>query len=242
MAKGKVTSRKAAPKASQTLRSHSTGAKSKKAGGGARSQTKAPRKTASRSAARAASKAAPDKRTSKSSKSAPANALSRTQSKGARSSTGSSGTSRETVRCSEVMTPDPICCVPSDTVQRAAQLMKSADVGPIPVVNDQQAKRLIGIITDRDLAVKVVAEGRDATFTTVEEVMTTGVKACRASDDLQKALNVMGEHQVRRIPVVDENDRIVGIIAQADVATEVEEPRKTAEVVEEISQTRAAGR
>lgn len=240
MAKSKVTSRKAAPKASKTLRGRSTGAKSKKAGGSARSQTKTPQKTTSRSAAAAASKVAHDKRPSKSSKSAPASALSRTQSKGARRTTGSPG--RETIRCSEVMTKDPVCCVPNDTVQRAAQLMKSADVGPIPVVSDQQARRLIGIITDRDLAVKVVAEARDATSTTVEEVMTTGVKACRAGDDLQKALNVMGEHQVRRIPVVDENDHIVGIIAQADVATQVEEPKKTAEVVEEISKMRAAGR
>jgi CBS domain-containing protein len=145
------------------------------------------------------------------------------------------------MKCSEVMTKDPVCCLPSDTVVRAAQLMKTENVGAIPVVANQQSKRLIGIVTDRDLALKVVAEARDAKSTPVEGVMTAGVIACRANDDLQKALNAMEEYQVRRIPVVDDNAQIIGIIAQADVATRINEPKKTAEVVEEISKASATG-
>ena len=145
------------------------------------------------------------------------------------------------MKCSEIMTKDPVCCLPGDTVDKAAQLMKTEDVGPIPVVTDRQTKRLVGIVTDRDLALKVVAEALDAKTTTVEEVMTTGVVACRPDDDLQKALDAMEGHQVRRIPVVDDNDQIIGIIAQADVATRVNQPKKTAEVVGEISKSGAAG-
>ena len=143
--------------------------------------------------------------------------------------------------CSDVMTRDPACCLPGDTVDRAAQLMRSEDVGPVPVISDHQTKRLVGIVTDRDLALKVVAEARDARNTRVEDVMTRGVVACRAEDAVQEALDAMAEHQVRRIPVVDADHRIVGIIAQADIATRMEEPEKTAEVVEDISVSRAAG-
>src|SRR5205085_3263697 len=145
------------------------------------------------------------------------------------------------MKCSEIMTKDPACCLPTDTVDKAAQLMKTEDVGPIPVVTDHQTKRLVGIVTDRDLALKVVAEALDARSTTVEEVMTTGVVSCRADDDLETALAAMEGHQVRRIPVVDDNDQIVGIIAQADVATRINQPKKTAEVVEEISKASATG-
>ena len=138
-------------------------------------------------------------------------------------------------KCEDVMTKKPVCCVPADTVVKAARLMKESDVGPIPVVEDGQTKRLVGIVTDRDLALKVVAEGRDPNAVKVEEVMTREPVTCRAEDDLQKAVGLMAERQLRRIPVVDEAGRVVGIIAQADVATRTEAPEKTAGVVEEIS-------
>jgi CBS domain-containing protein len=144
--------------------------------------------------------------------------------------------------CREVMTKDPVCCVPTDTVDRAAQIMKAEDVGSVPVVEDQQTHKLIGIITDRDLALKVVAEERDPLGTRVEEVMTRNPVTCRPDDKLQRALQLMAENQVRRIPVVDEDGRIIGIIAQADMATRIGEPTKTAEVVREISEPSAAGR
>ncbi|HXT64394.1 MAG TPA: CBS domain-containing protein [Pyrinomonadaceae bacterium] len=140
------------------------------------------------------------------------------------------------MKCSEVMTKDPACCLTTDTAFDAAQLMKSEDVGPIPIVSDKQTRKLEGIVTDRDLALKVVAEGLDPKNTKIEEVMTTGVNTCRSDDDLNDAVHLMEANHVRRIPIVDENDRLVGIIAQADIATRVEKPNKTAEVVEAISQ------
>jgi CBS domain-containing protein len=134
------------------------------------------------------------------------------------------------------MTKDPVCCLPNDSVAKAAELMKSEDIGSIPVIDNEQTRKLVGIVTDRDLALKIVAEGLDAKSTKVETVMTRKVVTCLADDDLQKALDAMAEHQLRRIPVVDDDNKILGIIAQADVATRVDEPEKTAEMVKEISQ------
>lgn len=139
-------------------------------------------------------------------------------------------------KCDEVMTRDPVCCLPTTSVEEAARLMKRSNIGPIPVIKDEQTRTLVGIVTDRDLALKVVAEGRDAKSTRVEAVMTRKVVTCRAEDNFQKALDAMSEHQLRRIPVVDGEGRILGIIAQADVATRVNQPDKTAEVVKGISQ------
>ncbi len=140
-------------------------------------------------------------------------------------------------KCSEVMTKNPVCCLPNDTVSKVAQLMKGKDFGSVPIVENEQTKKLVGIVTDRDLALKIVAEGRDPKSTQAEEVMTRQIVTCRAEDDLQKALDAMSEHKLRRIPVVDNNNGIVGIIAQADVATRVDQPEKTAAVVRGISQS-----
>jgi CBS domain-containing protein len=134
------------------------------------------------------------------------------------------------------MTKNPTCCLPNDTVTQAAELMKSENIGSIPVIENEQTKKLIGIVTDRDLTLKIVADGLDAKSTKVETVMTRKVVTCRAEDDLQQALDAMAEHQLRRIPVVDNDNKVVGIIAQADVATRVDQPEKTAEMVKEISQ------
>ena len=142
--------------------------------------------------------------------------------------------------CNEVMTKNPVCCLPNDMVAKVAQLMKSKDIGPVPIIENEQTKKLVGIVTDRDLALKIVAEGRDAKSTKAEEVMTRKVVTCRGEDDVQKALDAMSEHQLRRIPVVDNDNRVVGIIAQADVATRVDQPAKTAEVVKDISQSNAS--
>jgi len=142
-------------------------------------------------------------------------------------------------KCNEVMTKNPVCCLPNDLVSKAAKLMKSENIGSIPVIENEQTKKLVGIVTDRDLALKIVAEGLDAKSTKVEAVMTRKVVTCLGGDDLQKALDAMAEHQLRRIPVVDNDNKVVGIIAQADVATRVDQPEKTAEMVKEISQANA---
>jgi CBS domain-containing protein len=140
-------------------------------------------------------------------------------------------------KCDEVMTKTPVCCQPNDVVAKAAQLMKLENIGSIPVIENEQTQKLVGIVTDRDLALQIVAEGLDAKSTKVEAVMTRKVVTCRAEDDMQKALDAMSEHQLRRIPIVDNDNKILGIISQADVATRVNQPEKTAEVVKDISQS-----
>jgi CBS domain-containing protein len=142
-------------------------------------------------------------------------------------------------KSSEVMTRDPICCLSTDTASKAAQLMRVVDVGSIPVVEDEQTLKLVGIVTDRDLAIRVVADGRSANLTRVADVMSHEIITCRASDDLQKAVDAMSLHQLRRIPVIDDDHRIVGIISQADIATRVERSEEIAEMVKEISQPTA---
>jgi CBS domain-containing protein len=134
------------------------------------------------------------------------------------------------------MTKNPFCCLPNDSVEKAASMMKRENVGSIPVIETEQTKKLIGIVTDRDLALKIIAGGLDPKSTKVNAVMTHEVVTCLEDDDVQKALDAMAEHQLRRIPVVNTDNTIVGIIAQADVATRVDQPKKTAEMVKEISQ------
>jgi len=118
-------------------------------------------------------------------------------------------------KCREVMTGDPVCCVPTDTVARIAKLMKTENIGSVPICEDRHGNKLLGIVTDRDLALQVVAENRDARSTKVQDVVTREPLTCRADDDLQTALNAMEKHQVRRIPVVDDDRRLIGMISQA---------------------------
>ena len=139
-------------------------------------------------------------------------------------------------KCNEVMTKYPVCCLPTDNVAKAAELMKNGNFGSIPVIENEETQKLVGIVTDRDLALTIVAEGRDAETTNVDAVMTSNIVSCFAEDDLQNVLDAMANHKLRRIPIVDHANRIVGMITQADVATRVNQPEKTAEMVKEISQ------
>jgi len=142
-------------------------------------------------------------------------------------------------KCNEVMTKNPVCCLPGDLVTKAADLMKSEHVGSIPVIENEQTQKLVGIITDRDLALKIVADKLEAASTKVEMIMTRKLVTCRADDDLQKAVDAMAENQLRRIPIVDADNKILGIIAQADVMMHFDHPKKAAEMVKEISRTNA---
>jgi CBS domain-containing protein len=130
----------------------------------------------------------------------------------------------------EIMTRDVRACEPNATVADAAKVMAQGDVGPVPIVQDG---RLVGIVTDRDIVVRVVAEGRDANVTTVKEIASTDLVTVSPGDDLDEALNLLAQRQVRRLPVV-EGERLVGIVAQADIAR-LGKDKKTGEVVEEIS-------
>jgi CBS domain-containing protein len=141
--------------------------------------------------------------------------------------------------CNDVMTMDPTCCLASDPVYRAAEIMKSEDVGSVPVVDDATTKHLTGILTDRDIVLQVVAAGQDAKAVKIEQVMTRNPVTCKPDEDVQNAFDRMAQHQVRRIPVVDGRDRVVGIIAQADLATRLDRPEKFEKAVENISQPTA---
>jgi CBS domain-containing protein len=138
------------------------------------------------------------------------------------------------------MTKDPASCSPSDSVTKAASLMKQHDVGSVPVVESD--KRLVGIVTDRDLVVKVVAAGGNIEQARVKDAMTPNPASCREDDDLEQAMKLMKERQVRRMPIVDSSGRLTGIISQADVATRVNKDAKTGELVEAISESGATRR
>jgi len=139
-------------------------------------------------------------------------------------------------KCSQVMTENPVCCLGSDSISSVAQLMQIHDIGAMPVVADHQTNKLIGIVTDRDMALRVVGAERATKGTCVADVMTPNPVACHANDNIDLAIDAMSLHKVRRIPTIDDNGQLVGMIAQADVATRLHDKHKTAEVVTEISQ------
>jgi CBS domain-containing protein len=138
--------------------------------------------------------------------------------------------------CQEIMTKNPECCLAGDRVYEVAQRMQSADIGALPVVDNLETRILIGIVTDRDLAIRVVGASRDATDTRVGDVMTPNPVVCHPAEDLDTTLEVMANHQIRRIPVVDKLRQVVGIISQADVAIHVDNHDKVVRMVGEISQ------
>lgn len=131
----------------------------------------------------------------------------------------------------EAMTSNPTTVTPDTTAREAAQKMKSEDVGALPITEDD---RLVGMITDRDLALRVVAEG-SSTDTTIGEIASKDVVTVDPQQSLEEAARLMAEHQVRRLPVCEEDGKLVGILAQADVATSGHDSL-TGEVVQQISQ------
>jgi CBS domain-containing protein len=134
------------------------------------------------------------------------------------------------------MTRDVVTATAESTIVEVAQLMKEEDIGPVLIVDNEQSNTLVGIVTDRDIVLKVVADGQDPRTTRVADAMSKKLVTCRADDDVDVAMQAMAQFQLRRIPVVEDNMRLVGIISQADVATRANQPEKTAEVVKEISQ------
>jgi CBS domain-containing protein len=130
----------------------------------------------------------------------------------------------------DLMTENPSSCARSTPVVEAAKVMAREDVGSVPVVD---SGRLMGVVTDRDLVVRVLAEGRDPEGTSVGDVASSDVATVSPDDSLDDALKLLARHQVRRLPVV-EDDQLVGIVAQADVARHADEVQ-TGEVVEQIS-------
>ena len=132
----------------------------------------------------------------------------------------------------DVMTSNP-CTIDADkSVAYAAKMMRDEDVGLAPIV---EGDKLIGMLTDRDIAIRVVAEGRNPDQVKVRDVASKQVVTIDPQQDLDEALRIMAKHQVRRLAVVEEDGRLVGVVAQADVAREGDE-KQTGKLVEEISE------
>lgn len=131
----------------------------------------------------------------------------------------------------DLMTANPCSIDVDKSVAYAAKMMRDEDVGLAPIVEGDQ---LVGTVTDRDIAIRVVAEGKDPESTTVREIASTELVTIDPQQDLDEAVRLMAQHQVRRLPVVEEDGRLVGVLAQADIARAGED-RKTGELVEEIS-------
>jgi CBS domain-containing protein len=132
----------------------------------------------------------------------------------------------------DVMTPNPRTVTPDDSIQATAQIMRDEDTGVVPVV---EGENLAGIVTDRDIVVRAVADGKGSS-TKVREVMTAG-RVVRADPDMstRDAAELMGRHQVRRLPVV-ENDRLVGIVSLGDIAVKEGKDSRTGDTLEDISE------
>lgn len=139
------------------------------------------------------------------------------------------------MKAREIMTKDPRTVTPDTGLQEVARLMQSEDVGIIPVV-EAGGTSLLGVVTDRDIALRVVAEGKDATSTKVSDVMSKGVRTAKESDSVDDVMELMGKEQLRRIPIVDDRGALVGIVAQADVVREAKSDRKAERTVEQISE------
>lgn len=145
-----------------------------------------------------------------------------------------------TERCRDIMTRDLACCLRTDSTAKAAQVMMEHDVGILPVVESGQDKNLLGVVTDRDLAVTVVAHSQDPSFTSVDSIMSRSPIVCSPDDHYEKVLHIMERRQIRRVPVVDYSGRIVGMISQADIASRVGDTKRTGEVVKQISRPTSA--
>jgi len=138
------------------------------------------------------------------------------------------------MKAREVMSPDPICCLATDTAQKVAALLRDHDIGSMPVVVDQQSRKLYGVITDRDVCCSVVADGLDPKRTPIENFISFNPVTCRDGENLEKCERAMQEHQIRRIPIVDGEGRCVGIVSQADLALK-DKPERVSKTLAEIS-------
>ncbi len=136
----------------------------------------------------------------------------------------------------EIMTENPACCTKDSTLQEAAKMMKENDCGCIPVVAEMETRKPEGVITDRDICCRTVAEGKNPLDLTVGDIMTSGVETVEPNTSVEDCCNLMEDKQIRRVVVVDDMGGCCGIVAQADIARKADDG-KTAEVVQEVSKS-----
>jgi len=140
------------------------------------------------------------------------------------------------MRIRHVMTKDPTCCVASDSAVEAASIMRDEHAGIVPVIENEQSRRVVGVVTDRDLCMNVVAEGRDPRSVRVEQCMTTTVVTCSPNDAVEKVTELMRENQIRRVPVVNEGGELQGIVSLGDIVGRATiKTAQTHETLKEVS-------
>lgn len=141
------------------------------------------------------------------------------------------------MKAKEVMTASPEAVTPSDLIQRAAEIMRDRDVGFVPIVDDRKSMKLAGVITDRDITVRHVAAGHPRECKVNEHMTGVGIETVGPDVEVAQVLDVMQRAQVRRVPVVESDGRLVGVIAQADIAVDADrQPQEVAKTVERISE------
>ena len=135
----------------------------------------------------------------------------------------------------EIMTRDPACCTPDTPLQEVARLMVEHDCGEIPVVDSRESFKPVGVVTDRDICCRTVAEGKNPLEMTAGDCMSTPCVTVTEDDSVDECCRFLEENQIRRVPVVDQGGRCCGIVAQADIARRASE-QDAADVVKEVSQ------
>jgi CBS domain-containing protein len=140
------------------------------------------------------------------------------------------------MKARDIMTEYPQAVTPFDPLSHAAALMRDSDIGFLPVVDDRTSRRLVGVITDRDIAIRHVADAHNDDCTIKQHMTGTDLVTVGPDDDTSEVHRLMSDRQVRRIPVVDSEGHVLGVIAQADVATKEQRDQQTGEIVERISE------
>ena len=140
------------------------------------------------------------------------------------------------MRIQDIMTKNPACVTPDASVREAAQVMLREEVGMVPVVAGSGDNRLVGLVTDRDIAIRCVAEGKDGTCNVNDIMSSDNLATCGPNDDVDSLMKAMRTEKVRRIPIVDERGGLVGIVAQADVVRKTQDDSSTSRTVGEISE------
>lgn len=143
------------------------------------------------------------------------------------------------MRAGDIMSVNPACCAPDTNLREVAQMMVANDCGCIPVIDTQDGRRVVGVITDRDIVVRTLADGKNPMELTAQDAMTRNILTVTPQTGIEDMLRQMEEWQVRRVPVVDEAGRVIGMVAQADIALQV--TNRADEMVKEVSEPRKSG-
>jgi CBS domain-containing protein len=138
------------------------------------------------------------------------------------------------MKIQDIMSAEPSTVTPDTPITEAARLMKEHNIGMLPVVESEGSRRLVGVVTDRDITIRHVAEGH-LSDCPVREAMTDNVSTCKADENVDRVMSLMAQEQVRRIPIVDERGDLVGVVSQADILLESGDGKKAEETVEQIS-------